>query len=90
MTGIPTSVTAHIVALHDPEILAHLDPVGVWAQLRAIGLVERERRVGDRVTVECHHYLLSAPLSSAAFDETYLTTIRNATHCRRIKMQLPC
>jgi predicted transposase YbfD/YdcC len=52
---------------HDPAILAHLDPAGAWAHLRAIGLVERERRVGDRVTRECHHYLLSAPLSAAAF-----------------------
>jgi predicted transposase YbfD/YdcC len=53
--------------LHDPELLAHLDPAGAWAQLRAIGLVERERRVGDRVAVERPHYLLSAPLSAAAF-----------------------
>jgi len=53
--------------LHDPAILAHLDPAGAWAQLRAIGLVERERHVGDRVSVERHHYLLSAPLPAAAF-----------------------
>jgi predicted transposase YbfD/YdcC len=52
---------------HDPEVIAHLDPAGAWAHLRAIGLVERERRVGDRVTVECHHYLRSAPLPAAAF-----------------------
>jgi predicted transposase YbfD/YdcC len=53
--------------LHDPAILAHLDPRGAWAHLRAVGLVERQRRVGERVTVECHHYLLSAPLSARAF-----------------------
>jgi predicted transposase YbfD/YdcC len=53
--------------LHDPESIAHLDPAGAWAHLRAIGLVERQRRVGERVTVECHHYLLSAPLSAQAF-----------------------
>jgi predicted transposase YbfD/YdcC len=53
--------------LHDPEIIAHLDPAGAWAHLRAVGLVERERRVGDRVSVERHHYLLSAPLPAAAF-----------------------
>jgi len=40
---------------HDPAILAHLDPTGAWADLGAIGLVERERHLGDRVTVECHH-----------------------------------
>src|SRR4051794_13041360 len=53
--------------IHDPAILAHLDPTGAWAHLRAIGLVERERRVGDRVSVEAHQYLLSAPLSARAF-----------------------
>lgn len=53
--------------VHDPEVLAHLDPAGAWAHLRAVGLVERERRVGDRTSVECHHYLLSAPLPAAAF-----------------------
>lgn len=53
--------------LHDPAIIAHLDPAGAWAHLRAIGLGERERHVGDRVTLERHHYLLSAPLSAAAF-----------------------
>ena len=51
----------------DPELLAHLDPAGRWAQLRAIGLVEAERRVGDTVTIEQRHYLLSAPLAAAAF-----------------------
>ena len=53
--------------LHDPAILAHLDPTGAWAHLGGIGLVERERHLGDRVTVECHHYLLSAPLGARAF-----------------------
>jgi predicted transposase YbfD/YdcC len=52
--------------LHDPELLAHLDPEGRWAQLRGIGLVEAERQVGETVTVEQRHYLLSAPLSAAA------------------------
>ena len=52
--------------LHDPELLAQLDPEGRWAQLRGIGLVEAERQVGETVTVEQRHYLLSAPLSAAA------------------------
>jgi predicted transposase YbfD/YdcC len=53
--------------IHDPATIAHLDPDGAWAQLRAIGLVERRRQVGGRTTVERHHYLLSAPLSAADF-----------------------
>ncbi len=52
--------------LHDPELLAHLDPEGRWAQLRGIGLVEAERHVGETVSVEQRCYLLSAPLSAAA------------------------
>lgn len=51
----------------DPAVIAHLDPTGAWAHLRAIGLIERQRQVGDRLTTECHHYLLSAPLSAADF-----------------------
>ena len=53
--------------LRDPELLAHLDPAGRWVQLRGIGLVEAERHVGDTVTTERRHYLLSAPLDAATF-----------------------
>jgi predicted transposase YbfD/YdcC len=52
--------------LHDPGLLAHLDPEGRWAKLRGIGLVEAERQVGATVTRERRYYLLSAPLSAAA------------------------
>ncbi len=55
--------------LYDPELLAHLDPEGRWAQLRGIGLVEAERQVGATVTVEQRYYLLSAPLRAAAFGQ---------------------
>ena len=52
--------------LHDPELIAHLDPEGRWAKLRGVGLVEAERHVGATVTIEQRYYLLSAPLSAAA------------------------
>jgi predicted transposase YbfD/YdcC len=52
--------------LHDPELLAHLDPQERWAKLRGVGLVEAERHVGATVTIEQRYYLLSAPLSAAA------------------------
>ena len=52
--------------LHDPELIAHLDPQGRWAKLRGVGLVEAERQVGETVTVEQRYYLLSAPLRAAA------------------------
>ncbi len=51
----------------DPEVLAFLNEAGRWAGLRAIGLVESERRVGAKREVEQRHYLLSAPLDAATF-----------------------
>ncbi len=68
--------------LDDPAIIAHLDPAGAWSHLRVIGLVKRERHVGDRVTVERHHYLLSAPFSAAAFAAAVRShwTIENGLH----------
>jgi predicted transposase YbfD/YdcC len=54
--------------LHDPEVLAHLDPKRAWANLHAIGLVERQRQMGDQPpTCEQHYYLLSAPLNAQDF-----------------------
>ena len=43
----------------DPEHIAYLDPGGEWAGLRSIGMVEAERRVGEKVTVERRYYLSS-------------------------------
>jgi predicted transposase YbfD/YdcC len=48
--------------ISDPATLAHLDPDGEWAGLRAIGMVEAERREkGDagKVTRERRYYLTS-------------------------------
>ncbi len=53
--------------LRDPELLAYLNQGGAWAGLRAVGLVERERRIGEAVTVEARHYLLSGSGDAAAF-----------------------
>jgi predicted transposase YbfD/YdcC len=53
--------------ISDPEIIAFLDEAGRWAGLRAIGLIEAERRVGAQREVERRHYLLSAPLDAATF-----------------------
>ena len=53
--------------LRDPELLAYLNQGDAWAGLRAVGLVERERRVGETVTVEARHYLLSGAGDAAAF-----------------------
>ncbi len=53
--------------LSDPELLAYLNHGSAWAGLRAIGLVERERRIGATVTVETRHYLLSGAGGAATF-----------------------
>ena len=53
--------------IRDPALIAHLNQGDVWAGLRAIGLVEREHRVGTTVTVEVRHYLLSGAGDAAAF-----------------------
>ena len=45
--------------ISDPAILAYLNPAGVWTDLRSIGLVEAERRLGDSVTVASRYYLAS-------------------------------
>jgi len=51
----------------DPAIRTYLNQGDAWAGLRAIGLAERERRVGTTVTVETRHYLLSGAGGAAAF-----------------------
>jgi predicted transposase YbfD/YdcC len=53
--------------IREPATIAALDQGHAWAGLRAIGLVERERRVGATVSVETRHYLLSGAGGAAAF-----------------------
>lgn len=53
----------------DPEHIAYLDPGGEWAGLRSIGMVEAERRVGEKVTVERRYYLSSLSGQAREFAE---------------------
>lgn len=55
--------------ISDPATLAYLDPTGAWAGLRSIGMVESERRVGEKVSVEARYYLSShaGAATAAAF-----------------------
>ena len=57
--------------VRDPAMLVYLtERVVTWPGLRAIGLVETERRLSDgRVEREARSYLLSAPLSAQQFGE---------------------
>ncbi len=43
----------------DPELLAYLNPEGAWAELRSVGMVERERRTEAKTTCETGYYLSS-------------------------------
>jgi predicted transposase YbfD/YdcC len=45
--------------ISDPVTLAHLDPDAAWAGLRAIGMVEAERREKGKVSRERRYYLTS-------------------------------
>lgn len=53
--------------LRDPETIAYLNQGGAWAGLRAIGLVERRRRIGEALSSETHYYLLSGEADAATF-----------------------
>ncbi len=45
--------------ISDPVTMAHVDPEGQWAGLRALGMVEAERREKGKVTREARYYLTS-------------------------------
>jgi len=45
--------------IDDRLCLTYLDEAGKWKGLRAIGMVESERRIGQEVTSETRYYLLS-------------------------------
>ncbi len=53
----------------DPDYVAWLDEAGVWTGLHSVGLVERECRIGELVTVESRYYLSSLTGNAAEFAE---------------------
>jgi predicted transposase YbfD/YdcC len=57
----------------DPRVVAWVDPGGAWADLRAVALVERERRVGGERTTERRAFLTSLDGDPARF----LATVRS-------------
>ncbi len=59
--------------ISDPAILAYLNPEGAWTDLRSIGMVEAERRIGSTVTRESRYYLTS--LGSAV--QTFASAVRD-------------
>ncbi|MGH3182559.1 MAG: ISAs1 family transposase [Steroidobacteraceae bacterium] len=56
--------------IDDPAMLAWLGAGRGWSGLRAVGRVEAQRRVGEHLgDVETRYYLLSEPLTAAAFGQ---------------------
>lgn len=53
--------------LRDPETIAYLNQGDAWAGSRAIGLVERRRRIGEALSSETHDYRLSGADDAATF-----------------------
>lgn len=51
--------------ISDAETLAHVDADGEWAGLRALAMVEAERRMGGTVTREARYYLTSLTAAKA-------------------------
>jgi predicted transposase YbfD/YdcC len=53
-----------------------------WPGLKAIGMVEAERRIGDQRSSETRYYLLSSPLSASAFGDAVRSHwgIENSVH----------
>jgi predicted transposase YbfD/YdcC len=45
--------------IDDPEIIARLNPKGAWKGLRSIGMVQSERRIGEKVSKETRYYIMS-------------------------------
>jgi predicted transposase YbfD/YdcC len=56
-------------AIWDPEHIAYLDPGGEWSGLRSIGMVEAERREGEKVSVERRNYISSLAGQAREFAE---------------------
>jgi predicted transposase YbfD/YdcC len=69
--------------LADPQVLTYLQEATPWPGLRALGVVEAERRWADGHSErEARYYLLSTPLSAQRFGEAVRTHwgIENQVH----------
>ena len=55
--------------IDDDEIIAWVQERHAWPGLQAIGWVQAERRIGTERSVEDRYYLLSRPLTAAAFGD---------------------
>lgn len=68
--------------ISEPDFLDYLDPKRVWTGLQSIGLVEAERRVGDKVSREARYYISSLSGDAAEFGQAVRSHwgIENCVH----------
>lgn len=68
--------------ISEPELIAYLDPDDKWAGLRSVGMVESERRVGDKATTETRYYITSLSGEAHEFGRAVRThwEIENKVH----------
>jgi predicted transposase YbfD/YdcC len=59
----------HYRVIPDADVLTWLQEGHHWPGLRAIGMVEAERRIGEKRTTESRYYLHSTPLKAKAFGD---------------------
>lgn len=57
----------HYWIIQDQSIIESLDPNGDWEGFQSIGMVQSQRRIGQKVTTEVRYYLLSIPGNAATF-----------------------
>jgi predicted transposase YbfD/YdcC len=74
--------TRRALVIDEAAVLTWLQERHHWPGLGAIGWVQAERRMGAEVTAEDRYYLLSRPLSAAAFLEAVRSHwgIENSVH----------
>jgi predicted transposase YbfD/YdcC len=81
-TGHGRIETRRLQVIDDAAVLGWLQERHAWPGLKAIGWVQAERRIGTERTVEDRYYLLSRPLTAAAFGDAVRSHwgIENCVH----------
>ena len=53
----------------DPALIAHLDPKQRWLNLRAVIMIQSERRIGSQTTHETRYYIASLAAEAQRFNQ---------------------
>jgi len=56
-------------AITDPAIMADLDPKQRWTGLKAVVMIQTERRVGDQISRETRYYIASLVAEASRFNQ---------------------